>query len=242
MTFVGVDGCKAGWLSIEIKDISIAQWNVFTTLNELHQHFSENKEIYIDIPIGLSDTLVDREIDYVARTKLKPNKSSSIFTPPCRDAVYATDYISAKLINLKQKGKSISIQSWNICQKIKETDLLIEQIGAHHPFREAHPELCFAQLNNGKALFSKKSTLVGIKERLDLLQKYYPSSIDLFEKILENSFRKNVKPDDITDAICLAVSAYIAGKNELNKIIGKHLYDSKGILMALYYPNLPAHS
>jgi predicted RNase H-like nuclease len=240
MTFTGVDGCRSGWLLAAISSSSF-NWQLYATLPELYTNHSHSEIIYIDIPLGLSDRNIKREIDSIARTMLKPYKSSSIFTPPCRQAVYAENYSEAKALNLKEKGKSISIQSWYICPKIKEADELITPIGKNHPFREAHPELCFAMLNGGTPLVSKKSTREGISERLILLNKFYGKAEEFYNEILKNTQRNKVKPDDIVDAICLAVSAMAEQKEGMKSITGQDLYDSNGILMALYYPNLPAH-
>jgi predicted RNase H-like nuclease len=232
---VGIDACKKGWIIIQIDQNYSYKWDVISNIEEL---FIESNPIYIDIPIGLADTNVKREIDQIAKSKLKPYKASSIFIPPNRNAIYASSYIEAKQINIKETGKSISIQSWNICPKIKEVDRFIQKIKGGNPFKESHPELCFTILNAGKPLKSKKSAIEGQNDRLNLLSKYYTKTLVLFNEISSNTLRKNVKPDDILDAMCLAISALISNEKPMKKITGTHLVDSNGIEIALYYPQI----
>lgn len=237
MTFTGIDGCRAGWILIELSENDRFVFSIESSLEKLLANKNCKYPIYIDIPIGLADSITSRKIETLAKPMLAPFKQSSLFVPPCRDAVYAGNYQDAKLINLAQLEKSFSIQAWNICPKIKESDSFIQQ-NKSIQLREAHPELCFAALNNYKALQSKKSEKQGIEERIDLLTKYYKPSRKVFAEIMQKTKRLEVKADDIADALCLAVSAKIAENHSMNKIQGTHRYDSKGIEMALYYPQI----
>merc|ERR1712070_615966 len=102
---------------------------------------------------------------------LPKGKKSSVFNAPCRQAVRANNYIQAKEINKKILSKSISIQSWNISNKIKEVDEFLiknKQLNIH----ESHPELCFINLNNGVPLKNNKKTNQGVNERVSILNKY----------------------------------------------------------------------
>ena len=119
---------------------------VHSNLESLLLNLPEKYLVLIDIPIGLPKK-ESRLCDRLARNKLGPRRSS-VFTVPCREAVYAKNYKEACHTNLRFLEKKISIQAWNICPKIQEADLLLQK----HPelkeqWLEAHPELAFQALN-----------------------------------------------------------------------------------------------
>merc|ERR1712070_431832 len=104
---------------------------------------------------------------------LPKGKKSSVFNAPCRQAVRANNYIQAKEINKKILSKSISIQSWNISNKINEVDeFLIKNKNKQLNIHESHPELCFINLNNEVPLKNNKKTKQGVNERITILNKY----------------------------------------------------------------------
>ena len=129
--FVGVDGCRAGLLAVFLttKNESSCEWETGLFPNfSLLIHFLENKYrqaeslILIDIPIGLKNGgSGERLSDVGARSILKARKSS-IFSVPCREAVYAETYEKACEINEKLTGKRISKQAWNVVPKIHDVD------------------------------------------------------------------------------------------------------------------------
>ena len=89
---------------------------VHSNLESLLSNLPEKYLVLIDIPIGLPKK-ESRLCDLLARDKLGPRRSS-VFTVPCRDAVYAKNYKEACHTNLRFLEKKISIQAWNICPKI----------------------------------------------------------------------------------------------------------------------------
>lgn len=120
--FLGVDGCRGGWIAAVIYCNSFITWEVFRTIQDLWSKYGNPplnaSRILIDIPIGLVERgFVSRECDKLARISLKRPRSSSIFTPPCRSALYAKDFEHANQINRKCTKKGISIQTWNISKK-----------------------------------------------------------------------------------------------------------------------------
>ena len=235
MTF-GIDGCKFGWIVIGIaKDQSFIV-KKYRTFQDFFQEFPNAKKYLIDMPLGLADQNYFRDIEKLAREKLKPNKTSTIFSPPCRAAVFAQTYESAKEINIKLTGKSISIQAWNICQKIREMDeFLIENKSVISKIHEAHPEICFASLNNGKPLISKKKTKEGQQERLALLKQYFPKSMEIFDFYQSNFLKKDVKIDDILDALCLSITGYLGNKIGFSYLKTKPNLDAHKIPMNMIF-------
>lgn len=155
----------------------------------------------IDIPIGLPNT-APRDLEFQAR-QLLAGKSSSVFSVPCRDAVYAENYSRACQINQERFGKKLSVQSWNICGKIRQVDKTLRDSPAlAHRVYESHPELAFKLLNGEPLLFSKK-TAEGLQERLQILQRFMPNARDWFAAALTAHPRKQLARDDIVDAMVL---------------------------------------
>lgn len=198
---VGVDGCPGGWFAIA----STGQMGVYRSFQELLGKDllgrDEAATYLIDIPIGLPNA-APRDLEFQAR-RLLTGKSSSVFAVPCRDAVYAENYQQACHINQERFGKKLSVQSWNICGKIREVDKALRDSPALslHIY-ESHPELAFQQLIGEPLLFSKK-TRDGLEERLQILQRFIPDARAWYAAALTAHPRKRLARDDITDAMVL---------------------------------------
>ena len=239
----GIDSCPAGW-AVVIFEIDQYQLKLYS---QIQSFFQENKQIdkcFIDIPIGLSDQNISREIDSKARSFLSPKRHSSVFNPPSRPAVYASDYSQARQINIKTVGKSISIQSWNLSTKIKEVDSIFSTSSfANKILFESHPELCFAFLNSGiPTQYSKHAKeRKGILERLEILKTLEPGVQDVFQSFSNQYSIKKMKKDDIIDALCLCISAKYAIGNKHQKITGRDLQDSMGREISYSYIDLSLH-
>jgi predicted RNase H-like nuclease len=152
---------------------------------------------------------------------------------PCRAAVYEPNDEKARLLNQQVEGKSLSIQSLNIRSKIKEVD---EYLCAKHTsfeIIESHPELCFKYLNKQNILLSKKSTEAGIDERLNILQGFDHHMFELYNEILFSFKRKDVKKDDIVDAMCLCLVNKLAVGCNLNLLENENKYDETGLKMRI---------
>lgn len=233
MSIAGIDGCKKGWLLVKYSNNY--SFGVYQNISELIKDNEDLKRILIDIPIGLSSKKLERTIEKKLRSELK-NKHSSVFNPPCREALYEKDYITAKQKNIEIEGKSLSIQSYNISKKIKEIDEYLS-LNPQIEIIESHPELCFKYLNNGNILLSKKSKYNGLQERKNILFGYDEKLKDLFELIENNTLRKDVARDDISDAICLCLVNKLGSKENLSFIKDIIASDEKGIKIKLAYYN-----
>ena len=102
MSFVGVDGCKGGWFAIRLEDDKPSSVEVFCNIKELWKKWNDASLILIDIPIGLSDA--KRQCDSDARKALG-SRHSTVFTPPCREAVQVPCYSEASDCNCKVTGR-----------------------------------------------------------------------------------------------------------------------------------------
>lgn len=151
--FVGVDGCRGGWVAAAHTADGRLGYEVFsafeTVLTRHHQAL-----ILVDVPIGLRDSgQGERQCDREARRVLK-GRGSSVFLAPVRAALYARDYASASSVNREKTGRrGLSRQSWAIAPKIREVnECLAERAGPLPRVREMHPELCFWALNGCEPL------------------------------------------------------------------------------------------
>ena len=209
LKFLGIDGCKAGWVSAIISNENNLEFTVFSSIKEIWALYSDAIRILIYIPIGLIHRGSEpRLCDKLARKVLKWPRSSSIFSPPCRNALYTKNYEKANEINHKWTKKGLSKQAWYISSKIGEVDqflsrnMLINQI-----LLESHPELCFLALNNQKAMKFNKKTSKGFQERLLILKKHSSNMEYDLAEIMSKYPKKLVQPDDILDAWVMAITA-----------------------------------
>ncbi|MEM8908091.1 MAG: DUF429 domain-containing protein [Bacteroidota bacterium] len=232
----GIDACRAGWcVAFQIENT--IQLKLYPQLIQCIEELGWLDRYLIDIPIGLSEENRLREIDHLAKALLPGKKSASIFISPSRAAVYADHYAAAKTANRALLGKSISIQAWNICPKIREIDQLLQ---AHHSysarFYECHPEITFKMLNGGQVVSASKKTEEGRRARRFLLQQSIPQSETIIEDALNHYLRKAVQEDDILDALALLRTAQFA--SPLGQVVGKHPTDAKGLPMRMVFAPL----
>lgn len=209
MKYIGVDGCRSGWMCAIIHENKCFSTSIFPTLYSLWKNHSDATRIFIDIPIGFRDSgPTPRECDRLARKVLTRTRSSSIFPPPCRDALYASNYSEANQINRERTTKGLSKQAWNICNKIREMDqLLNSDTSTRTVFYESHPEVCFWAFNREKPMEHYKKTQEGGQERKALLHRLTSVSFDPSSPLSPNLKNEKFEPDDILDAWVLAYAA-----------------------------------
>jgi predicted RNase H-like nuclease len=235
MKVVGADGCSGGWFTISIIDFDNVNLSLFPDIYTLWKSNENASLILVDIPIGLKDKCKEERLcDLEARKILGRKRAMSVFPAPCRSTLYAKDYRDACRTNKKMTARKISIQTWNIIPKIKEVDsLIIESINARYKIKETHPEICFLAFK-GKPMKYSKKIKSGFNERKELLNSIYPPTNDIIKHALNTYKRKEVKKDDILDALIASVTA-INGINKLTCIPKNPEIDSKGIRMQIIY-------
>ncbi|MDC0335275.1 DUF429 domain-containing protein [Pseudodesulfovibrio sp.] len=233
MKYVGVDGCKGGWLVAAItgKDIEIA---VVRSFNEIWAAHRDAKAILVDVPIGLpSAKNPSRKADSLAR-RILGHRHACVFSPGVRAVNYCSTYAEACEANRKLTGKKISLQYWGIVPKVKEVDeFLITTPVALDLIREAHPEVCFA-MAGGRSMEYGKKTADGIDERLAILDNYMANASDVYRAALKAYPRKEVARDDIVDALMLAVTAR-ESRGEIRSLPSPLEADEENLLMAIWY-------
>jgi predicted RNase H-like nuclease len=242
MLFLGIDGCRGGWLAISLTLDNRWEVNLFKQFSQLWEKYASALLILVDIPIGLrqgspgkgSLEREERRCDKEAR-QLLGKRRSSVFRIPCRPAVYAASYDEAIATNEKLTGTRIFKATWNIVGKIREVDeFLATNREARKVVRETHPELCFWSLNGCRPMQYAKTKENGQLERLKLLQAIYPESETIFNQTLSNYLRKEVRKDDILDALGAAITAKL-GRENLSAIPNPPEQDLEGLPMEMAY-------
>lgn len=230
--FIGVDGCKGGWIGAVIEDgfLEVKRYDSILQLAEAYPAFDG---FLIDMAIGLQESASDMRPDDAAR-KLLASRSSTIFPVPVRQAVYAEGEDQQKKANIEVIGKSLAKQSMAIIPKIRELD---EFLNEHREYKnvicESHPELCFARLN-GDVLTSRKKEFFGFSERAHILSEYL--GMENLEGMWNKAKELRCNPDDIIDAVCLAVTAGLKAQNMCETVPADPKADARGLLMQMIVP------
>lgn len=224
----GVDGCRSGWLVVETTlNLTEAAWRIASNWNAID---ANAEVIAVDMPIGISDTGV-RQCEVEARPLLSPYGSRVFKTLP-RGALRfdQSDWDLANQWSKAQGLGGISRQSWNIRPRILDIESAIS-IGTQSRIFEAHPELAFARLNEGRPLASKHSA-AGLCLRLDLLRTAGFSGLDAWLKDLRGT---GGKPDDLVDACALVLTARHIALGSARHLPRQPEHDARGLRMSISY-------
>ncbi|MDH5020356.1 DUF429 domain-containing protein [Halobacterium rubrum] len=201
-TVVGADACPVGWFATVI-DGSEIRTETHEEFTDLSEKYSDADRILVDIPIGLPETS-RRRCDEEA-SDLLGSRGISVFYPPCQTAAEITDYQEASDEHRDQIGHGLSQQAHNIGEKILQ---VADVVGKRYDgvVRESHPELCFAALN-GQPIAYSKSSAPGRGLRMELLDNELDDAKALYRDACDDYLRKEVRRDDILDAMVLAIAA-----------------------------------
>ncbi len=233
MKFVGVDGCKAGWLCAAL-DGGQMDIVVFRSFNEIWESHHDANVILVDIPIGLpGGELRSRKADSLAR-KMLGHRHSTVFSPGVRNILNCRTYGEACEENRKVTDKNISLQYWGLVPKVRAVDaFMCGTPEAHGIVRESHPEICFEKAS-GKSMSYGKKKLSGVSERIEIIEKYFPDGQRVYSEVLKRYLRREVARDDIVDAMILAVTAWVS-RGDLISLPDPLEMDEKGLSMAIWY-------
>jgi len=234
MNVVGIDGCKYGWISINLKENLFWEVKLFSNIEELLDYYKTSDLILIDMPMGLLNKSKEERIcDKEIRKVLGYPRGMSVFGIPSRAAIYCEHYREGNILNKKLMNKGISKQLWGIAPKIKRLDqyLTKNKLLRKKTF-ESHPELGFMMLK-GQPMSHNKRNSEGYLERLEILKKIYPKTEEIVNYTLEKYLRKEVKKDDILDALVLAINAYLGSKLSFRDYPEVKFFDEKGLQMVV---------
>lgn len=211
---VGVDGCPGGWLAAgSVGDAWYLA--VFDGFASLWGHLDEGatEQILVDVPIGLCEDSV-RECDERARDLLG-SRWNSVFRTPIREAIQTKREEGADEDrrpeasdrNDEETGCGISVQAWNIADKIAELDTFRSDydLDLDGRVREGHPELAFMAFNGQPVAYSKTSER-GRKLRRSVLDDI-GVDLDAVDRAAGGLESVAVDDDDVLDAVVLALAA-----------------------------------
>lgn len=248
--FIGVDGCKAGWVAaIEGigKPLHLA---VYPTFNNLLVDVPDDSVIAVDMPMGLPDQIIGagRAPEKLVRPMLGA-RQSSVFSIPARAAVEmggqmtgktADDYplhqrASALAKTLSEPAKGVSIQAFYLFPKILELDgLLRADPSLKTRLFESHPEVAFTVLNGGQPMREPKKIKgqvnpAGMDERAALLTR-----LGVREDVFLQPPLKGAASDDVLDAIVCSIVAHRIASGEAVCFPDPPEKDSHGLDIAIW--------
>jgi predicted RNase H-like nuclease len=207
MWVAGVDGCRAGWIAVFMRQDSraLTRIAVAPTLAAIMDAPEQPAVVAVDMPIGLPDTTQGsgRLPEQLIRPLLG-QRQSSVFAIPSRQAVHAADYGEACALALATSDppRKVSRQGFNIFPKIREIDgLLRARPDLAARVYEVHPELAFWAMNGRRALTEPKKVkgtpyAPGMELRRELLRK-----AGLPENLITAPVPSGAAADDLLDAL-----------------------------------------
>lgn len=224
MIVAGADGCRTGWVICRRSSNGVLDIRVVKTLAEACEGLSV---LAVDMPIGLVDTpRPGRACEREARALL-PGKTSSVFPTPCRRALDCATHADANALS-KTLGVGLTQQTFHLFPKMREADALMR--GAPHLhaiIHEAHPELAFARMNDGRPVLSRKRRPDGFVERLELLARH--------------GFAWEPRPmpgaarDDVLDAMAVCRTALLIAQGAATRLGPEHERDRHGLPMNIWF-------
>jgi predicted RNase H-like nuclease len=236
LDYVGIDGCRAGWIAIGITDEGEMTHEIIRDEETLEAVIQKAQKVFIDIPVGLNSEEYTRACDQELRDTLGSDYSSSIFDPPIRPALHAPTYAEACMQSYSYTEKKVTLQAWNIVPKIRMVDqILQDQEEIREKIYESHPEFLFMRLNGGNTLQQKKKTKKGLRHRLSLIENQHDDAKDVFRQLKEDYRRNEVAEDDIVDAMVLSHFAWRSRNEEVQTLPDEPPVDETGITMAINY-------
>jgi predicted RNase H-like nuclease len=229
----GADGCKAGWVVVlrEVSSRSI-RVELVARIADILRWKEPPKVLCIDIPIGLLDRAVagGRECDRAARALLGRPRGSSVFSPPARGALKAGAYEEADRRNRATgpDAPGLSRQGVALFPKIREVDQLL---GRSRRLRivEAHPEVCFYEMNGHAPVVEPKRRLAGRERRIQLLEKAWRAK----PLPILGARPRGVAPDDVLDAMAACWTAERVLRGREIRVPARPPRDSRGLRMEI---------
>lgn len=213
MRLCGLDGCRAGWVVASAPGGDLARTSVDVIENLAVLFEGEPPTLAgIDIPIGLPERIgpQGRMAERLIRQVLGTRRSS-VFSTPCRAAVYAESYPDACAAARAHSDppRAVSLQSFHIFPKMREIDRLLHARQDLRPLlREVHPETTFCVLNGGAPMPCGKKTADGRAERMSILSRFGIPQTAMSARL------RGAAADDVIDALAALVSTWRVSRGE----------------------------
>jgi predicted RNase H-like nuclease len=199
--WIGIDGCRGGWIVAWLKANQPAEIHYIEALQPFLKKAPKEAIILIDMILYKSNEISPRPFDRFAKSQLG-KWHSRVFPAPPQAALVAKDYPEACKRSLTHTGKKISKQCYHLFPKIRE---------ANHPsipkeqLIEYHPEIAFKQLNQNKTVEASKKTELGRNQRQALLEAHLPNVS--IPSLSPRAKKQHWQADDLLDALALALVA-----------------------------------
>lgn len=229
----GVDGCRGGWvvaIATEVDGTLSLRIEVAPDFAAVLDVAREASRIAVDMPIGLLDAARPggRDCDRAARALLG-RWGASVFSPPARPALAASDYRDAQ----RRQGAGLSIQTWNIVPRIREVDAALDP-SMQPRVVEAHPELAFLALAG--AALAPKRTADGHGRRVALLRELFGAALPDLDEVRRRLGPALLQRDDLADACVLAHVARRADEGVAGRLPDDEPpVDARGLRMEIWY-------
>lgn len=235
---VGIDGCKGGWIVAVICGGELRLYKFASFIEIIEEQLAKLPldACLVDMVIGLQGNDEQIRPDKMARKILSGRRGgpSTVFSAPCRKAVYGETKEERLQANVEVLHKKFSSQTDAIIPKIREVDEFLQAAPQYkNKIQESHPEVCFAKLN-GQVLSSSKHDKKGIQERVAVIASYLPEVTDHWVAEMARQMRCN--KDDITDSVCLAIVANMLAQGKTDTIPAKPMTDDTGLFMQMVIP------
>jgi predicted RNase H-like nuclease len=227
----GVDACRNHWFVVlhEISSHRIT-CRVIHSIAEVLTFSECPTVVAVDCPIGLSDQALPggRECDRIARKLLGFPRATSVFPVPARSALSACSYDEACAINAASSvnGLRLARQTFGLFPRSREVDEFITP-ARQKLVVEAHPELCFYELNGGAPIKDAKKTPQVKDARFLLLSQ--AGLLDSF-----GNRPQGVTVDDMLDAYAVCWTAERIELGHAKRIPETPDADSKGLRMEMW--------
>ncbi|TGQ43894.1 DUF429 domain-containing protein [Mesorhizobium sp. M00.F.Ca.ET.216.01.1.1] len=250
MTFIGIDGCKAGWIAVCRDPGAAPSVTVFQSFAALLEALPANATVAVDMPIGLPEFSQKggRGPEALVRPLLGA-RQSSVFAIPSRAALYADidDFTTVEAWYAAHRRASevakttsdpprgVSIQAFGIFAKIREVDaLLIARPELRSRVFESHPEVAFCRLNGDQAMSLPKKVKgaanpAGMAERKALLCRH-----GYDKNFLDQMPPRGAASDDFLDAAAMMLIAGRIASGEARPFPDPPLADRFGIPVAIW--------
>lgn len=246
-----MDWDSGSWVAVGYPETGRPGVDVFDGIDDLWAaHGADADRVVVDVPVGLcggqgvADGCVEtdgersRRVDDLAR-RLLGRRSSSVFTPPCREAARlaaeGAPYDEVNAANREHTGKGLMRQAANIAGGIVDVERLLLGAGDPEVLVEGHPELCFRAFAGDTLEYSKR-TAPGMDERLSALEAatgYEPGGWRrLAGELADRGL--GVGTDDLVDALVLAETAR-APEAEFQRLPPEPPTDAEGLPMGMVY-------
>lgn len=224
MIVAGADGCRTGWVVCRRDGDAALEIRVVKTLAQACEGLSV---LAVDMPIGLVDTpRPGRACEREARALL-PGKTSSVFPTPCRPALDCTTHAEANALS-RTMGVGLTQQTFHLFPKMREVDALMRGSETLHSIvHEAHPELAFARMNDGRPVLSRKRRPDGFAERLGLLARH---GFAWEPRSLPGAAR-----DDVLDAMAVCRTALLIAQGTATRLGPAQERDRYGLPMNIWF-------